>query len=118
MDHYFITLINGGSPLRTIQRLKAKCDETLSDFAFNFNLRCYTVATTTLREAQAVYLAAQARPMTCKLPAVGGKDFRSRTWTRTNLVNYAATAGPGGLCRYMPDYFGIFGHFTCASLKK
>lgn len=28
--------------------------------------------------------------MTCKLPDVGGKDFRSRTWPRTNLINYAS----------------------------
>ena len=43
MDHYFLTLINGGGPLCTIQCLKAKCDEALSNFAFNFNLRRYTV---------------------------------------------------------------------------
>jgi hypothetical protein len=44
MDHYFFTLINGGGPLckYSIQRLKAKCDEALSKFAFNFNLRRYT----------------------------------------------------------------------------
>jgi len=33
MDHYFITLIYGGGPLCTIQRLKATCDEVLSSFA-------------------------------------------------------------------------------------
>jgi hypothetical protein len=42
MDHYFLTLINGEGPLFTIQRLKEKCDETLSNFAFNFNLRRHT----------------------------------------------------------------------------
>jgi hypothetical protein len=42
MHHYFLTLINWGAPLRTIQRLKAKWDEALSNFAFNFNLRRYT----------------------------------------------------------------------------
>jgi hypothetical protein len=41
MDHYFLTLINGGDPLCTIQRLKAKCDEALSTFAFKFNSRRY-----------------------------------------------------------------------------
>ena len=29
MDHYLLTLIYGGGPLCTIQRLKAKCDEAL-----------------------------------------------------------------------------------------
>ena len=33
MDHYFITMIYGGGPLCTIQRLKATCDEVLSSFA-------------------------------------------------------------------------------------
>ena len=42
MDHYSLTLINGGGPLCTIQRLKAKCDESLSNLAFKFNLRRYT----------------------------------------------------------------------------
>lgn len=27
--------------------------------------------------------------MTCKLPDVGGIDFRSRNWPRTNIINYA-----------------------------
>jgi len=44
MDHYFLTLINGGGPLCAIQRLKPKCCESLSNFAFNFILRRYTVA--------------------------------------------------------------------------
>jgi len=52
-----------------------------------------SVATTTLREAQSVYLQKQQRRMMCKLPDVGGKDFRSRTWTRTSLVNYGDQAG-------------------------
>jgi hypothetical protein len=42
MDHYFLSLINGGGPLCTIQRLKAKYHEALSNFGFNFNLRRYT----------------------------------------------------------------------------
>jgi hypothetical protein len=42
MEHYFLTLINGGGPLCTIQRLKAKCDEALSSLALKFNLRRYT----------------------------------------------------------------------------
>ena len=42
MEHYFLTLIYGGGPLCIVQRLKAKCDEALSNFAFNFNLRRYT----------------------------------------------------------------------------
>jgi len=29
MDRYFLTLIYGGAPLCTIQRLKATCDEVL-----------------------------------------------------------------------------------------
>jgi hypothetical protein len=41
MDHHFLTLIHGGGPLRTIQRFNSKCDEALSNFAFNFNLRHY-----------------------------------------------------------------------------
>jgi hypothetical protein len=41
MDHYFLTLINGGGPLCTIQRLKAKCDKSLTNFAVSFNLRRY-----------------------------------------------------------------------------
>jgi len=40
-DHYFLTLINGGAPLCTGQRLKARCDEALSDFGFSFNLGRY-----------------------------------------------------------------------------
>jgi len=44
MDHYFLTLINGGGPLCNIQRLKAECDEALSSFAFKFNLRRYDLA--------------------------------------------------------------------------
>ena len=55
-----------------------------------FERRQYdSVSTSTLREAQKVYLQKQRRKMTCKLPEVGGKDFRSRTWERTNLINYA-----------------------------
>ena len=42
MDHCFPTLINGGGPLCTIERLKAKYHEALSNFGFNFNLRRYT----------------------------------------------------------------------------
>jgi hypothetical protein len=42
MDHDFLTLINGGGPLCTLQRLKANCDEPLSSFAFSFNLRRYS----------------------------------------------------------------------------
>jgi hypothetical protein len=38
---YFLTLINGGSPLCTIQRLKPICDRLLSSCGFNFNLRRY-----------------------------------------------------------------------------
>jgi hypothetical protein len=41
MDHYFLTLINRGGPLCTIQRLKANCDGALSNFAFNFNPHRY-----------------------------------------------------------------------------
>jgi hypothetical protein len=41
MDQNFPTLINGGGPLCTIQRFKAKCDEALSNFAFTFSLRRY-----------------------------------------------------------------------------
>jgi len=44
MHHFFLTLINGGGPLCTIQRLKAKCDAALSNFAFNFKLRRYSMA--------------------------------------------------------------------------
>ena len=44
MDHYFLTLIYGGGPLCTIQRLKATCDEPLSTFAFKCNLRRYIKA--------------------------------------------------------------------------
>jgi len=48
MDHDFPTLINGGCPLCTIQSLKAKCDEALSNFAFKFNLRWYTMGVAAL----------------------------------------------------------------------
>jgi len=41
MDHCFLTLIYGGGPICTIQRVKATCDEPLSTFAFKFNLRPY-----------------------------------------------------------------------------
>jgi hypothetical protein len=42
MDHYFLTLMDWGGPLCTIQRFKATCGEALSNVAFNFNLRRYT----------------------------------------------------------------------------
>ena len=42
MHHHSLTLINGGGPLCTIQRSKAKCDEALSNFDVSFNLRRYT----------------------------------------------------------------------------
>jgi hypothetical protein len=41
MDHYFLTLINVGCPLCTIQRLKLNFDKLLSSLAFKFNLRRY-----------------------------------------------------------------------------
>ena len=41
MDHYFLTLINGGGPLCNVQRLKVKCDEALSNCALKFNLWRY-----------------------------------------------------------------------------
>jgi hypothetical protein len=44
MDHHFLTLINGGGPLCTIQRLKAKYHEPLSNFAFKVDMRRYTWA--------------------------------------------------------------------------
>ena len=44
MDQYSLTLKNGAGPLCTIQRLKAKCDEALSNFAFSLNLRRYIKA--------------------------------------------------------------------------
>jgi len=42
MDHYFLTLINGGAPICTSQRLRLKFDKLLSNLAFSFNLRRYT----------------------------------------------------------------------------
>jgi len=47
MDHVFLTLINGGGPLCTVQRLKAQCGEALSNFGFKFNLRRYTLVSNT-----------------------------------------------------------------------
>jgi hypothetical protein len=44
MDEHFATLMNGGGPLCAIQRLKAKCDEALSNFAFELNMCRYTKA--------------------------------------------------------------------------
>ena len=40
MDHYLFTLINGGGPLckYPIPRLKAKCDDALSNFCFQLQL--------------------------------------------------------------------------------
>jgi hypothetical protein len=52
MDHYFLTLIYAGGPLCTIQRLKAKCDKLLSNCAFNFNSRRYTVVAHPRQQAQ------------------------------------------------------------------
>ena len=43
MVHYFLTLINGGGPICTIQRLKAECDEALSTSVFKINLSRYTM---------------------------------------------------------------------------
>ena len=48
MDHYFLTLIIGGGPLCTIQRLKLKFDRLLSNLAFSFNLRRYSLDMRTL----------------------------------------------------------------------
>jgi len=45
VGQYFPTLINGGAPLCSSQRLKVRCDEALSNFAFNFELRRYAMAT-------------------------------------------------------------------------
>jgi hypothetical protein len=42
MDHYFLTLMNWGGPLCTIQRLKLNVDELLSNVAFDFNLCHYS----------------------------------------------------------------------------
>jgi hypothetical protein len=44
MGQYSLTLINGGAPLCTIQRLKARCEEALSSFALSFNWRRYSAA--------------------------------------------------------------------------
>ena len=41
MHHYFLTLMNEGGPLCTIQRLKLVCNKLLLSFAFNFDLRRY-----------------------------------------------------------------------------
>jgi len=41
MHHHFLTLINGGGPLCTLQRLKPVCDTLLSSVAFKLNLRRY-----------------------------------------------------------------------------
>ena len=60
MDHCFLTVINGGGPLCAVQRLKAKCDEALSNFAFNFHLRYYT------KEAKKA-AAAAAKARRCRL---------------------------------------------------
>ncbi len=43
MDHDFPTLINRGAPRCTVKRLKLKSDKLLSNMAFNFNLRRYTM---------------------------------------------------------------------------
>jgi hypothetical protein len=43
MDHYFLTLMNGGGPPCTIQLLKATCDDALWNVAFNFKLRRYSL---------------------------------------------------------------------------
>jgi hypothetical protein len=43
MHNYLLTLIDGGGPICTIQRLKPICDTLLSTFAFKFNLRRYNL---------------------------------------------------------------------------
>jgi len=43
MDHDFLSLMNRGAPLCTIQRLKLKFDKVLSNLGFKINLRRYTV---------------------------------------------------------------------------
>jgi len=48
LHHYYLTLISGGGPLCTIQRLKPICDALLSSVAFNFNLRRHNVASVEL----------------------------------------------------------------------
>lgn len=57
-----------------------------------FERRQYdSMSTMTQREAQAAYVKNHEGRLTCKLPDPrGGKDYRSRTWTRTNLINYAS----------------------------
>jgi hypothetical protein len=44
MDHYFLTLTNEGGPLRTIQRLKLRCDSMLPNVAANSKLCRYSEA--------------------------------------------------------------------------
>jgi hypothetical protein len=73
MEHDFLTLISGGGPLCTIQRLQQKFDKLPSSFAFDYNLRRYVKArdidSRTLREAQQVnhYVVGRCRLTVSKL---------------------------------------------------
>jgi hypothetical protein len=69
MDHDFLTLMNWRGPLCTIQRLKAECDEALSDLGFNFSLRRYTKADAVASAAAAAAAAAakDAKVLPCRL---------------------------------------------------
>jgi len=78
---FLLTLIHGVGPLCTIQRLKAKCDETLSNFAFNFNLRRYAGVTPPAPEEAANVATGHVAPAAAP-PAPSGD----------------AEVGPGGLC--------------------
>jgi len=43
MDHNFLPDVNRGTPLCTIQRLKLKFHNLLSNLVYKFNLRRYTM---------------------------------------------------------------------------
>jgi len=77
MHHYFlVTLINGGGPPCTIQRLKAISDKMLSTCGFNFNLRRYNMG----RQSSAAVLE----------PARGG--------IRCGVGSFAFQVGTEGYC--------------------
>jgi len=90
MDHYFLTLINGGGALCTIQRLKATCDEALSNLALNFNLRRYILGCILERRVRVLVM--------CALFYVGAYSFLPHKELRfifpaLPLFNAAAAAG-------------------------
>ena len=86
MDHYFLPLMNGGAPLCTIQRLKAKCDDVLSNVAFNLNLRRYitgnVVVQPHIEKYRSIKKTAGGKFANAVYSQPGGRELMAGAYTR------------------------------------